>query len=331
MKSFYEMMELMELAPQPQPQNNPEEEIRKLLGDNYTTFVKKLDSQIQDPKFLAAVRNLIARGQKVQMNEIAVTCENLRPTQNEVVLDKSLSFPMSSPQSASNALNPSGPIKLGVAGKELPIITSNGGKFVIDGHHRWSQVYCLNPQAQMAAVDIGDMGTPEEALKAVQLAIAASVGDVPVAQGGGINLFKIDQNTLTNYVASSIKPEVVEVFKKLRPNIFQQTEEWQPPDPNQTTLNFNVDPSIIAIANYIWGNVQKMNGQSKPAPPAPSREVMPQTDSAPAFKQNTVPLKQIAGLMAAVKQAPQQQQAAHTNYEGPSLNEWLVLSVIRES
>lgn len=364
MKSFYEMMELMELnPPQPiqqpiqqanQPQgvqqtqakvvnpqanagaksnNNLSEEgvaeIKKLLGDAYPTFVKKLDTQINDQRFLQAIRAITQSGSKVQMQEISPTCDSLRPTQNEVVLDKSLSYPMKGADDAANSLNPSGPIKLGEKGKELPIITSNGGQFVIDGHHRWSQVYCLNPKAQMAAVDIGNLGTPEQALKAVQIGIAASIGDVPKAQGGGINLFQIDENTLTNYVASAITQEVVDTFKKLRPDIFPKQEAWTPPDPNQKTLDFNHDPDIAAIAKYIWGNVQQLKQKSNPVPPAPNREVMPQTDNAPQFPQFTVPVQQIANIADKMMQA-NKQLAAHTKHEGPSLNEWLILSGVKK-
>lgn len=195
------------------------EKLKQLLGANYSVFVKALDENVNEPKFKKAIEWMVKNGTKIEPKTISVKCTDLRPTQNEVVLDKSLSFTLKDPRTTKICLFSSGPIRLGPPGKEKPIITSNGGKYVIDGHHRWSQLYCANPNASLEAIDIGNaFQSPEEALKAVQLSIAAVVGDVPFAKGGGTNLFKINENTLKNYVNTTIVPEVVEVFEKFLSN-----------------------------------------------------------------------------------------------------------------
>lgn len=208
--------------PTKEPTQNDSEEIQKLkqlLGANYSVFVKALDENVNEPKFKKAVEWMVKNGSKVEPKTISVKCTDLRPTQNEVVLDKSLSFTLKDPRTTKICLFSNGPVKLGPQGKEKPIITSNGGKYVIDGHHRWSQLYCANPNASLAAIDIGNaFQSPEEALKAVQLSIAAVVGDVPFAKGGGTNLFKIDENTLKDYVYKNIVPEVTEIFEKFLAN-----------------------------------------------------------------------------------------------------------------
>ena len=35
--------------------------------------------------------------------------------------------------------------------KNTPLVVArvDGIEYIIDGHHRWSQVYCLNPDAEM--------------------------------------------------------------------------------------------------------------------------------------------------------------------------------------
>lgn len=332
MPSFYEMLSIMEDASlfgsRPKfdlpSQRTPTEEIKRLLGSNYETFVKRLDANVEDPRFLDAVRSMVREGSKISPRDMAVRCEDLRPTQNEVVLDKSLSFSLKKPRSVEAALSASSTVT--VAGK--PIVTSNGGRFVIDGHHRWSELYCMNPKAEIAAVDIGDLGTPEQALKAVQIGIAATIGDVPTASGGGINLFRIDEGTLTNYVASAMTEEVVEVFRRMRPDIFSgKNEQWSPPDRKQARLSFRHGHEVEAIAKYIWENVQRLQSRAKPVAPAPDREVMPQTDDAgEGWKSNTVPVRQIA---AAAAGTDKMNLAAHTYHRGELVNEWMEMNGVK--
>ena len=251
--------------PTKQAQNVDSEEVQKLkqlLGSNYSTFVKALDENVNEPKFKKAIEWMVKNGSKVEPKELSVPCVNLRPTQNEVVLDKSLSFTLKDPRTTKICLFSSGPVKLGPQGQERPIITSNNGKYVIDGHHRWSQLYCANPNASLAAMDIGNaFQSPEEALKAVQLSIAAVVGDVPFAKGGGTNLFKIDENILKDYVYKNIKiPEVVEIFEKFLSNDQNYAQETrnqlasgqQTVAANQADQNGNSQQDVGAFAKQEW-------------------------------------------------------------------------------
>lgn len=236
-----------------------EKELKTILKSDYSTFVTKLGDNIKDPKFLDAIKSLSTR-HKINTTDISPAVQDLRPTQNEVVLDKSLSYGLKDPKTIESFLK--GGV-VAVAGKS--IVTAGGGKYVIDGHHRWSQLFCFNPNAKIAALDLTDIKNPMEALKATQLGIAAQIGKVPTAQGGGVNLFKIGESTLKKYVIDNITEPVVEVFKKYKKG--NTPEE---------------------IANYIWGNVQMLQKDAKPVAGAPSREVMPQTDDAPKFTDTTV-------------------------------------------
>jgi hypothetical protein len=232
--------------------------LKTILKKDYKQFVASLGKHIKDPKFIAAIETLSDKA-PVKTSAIAPVCTDLRPTQNEVVMDKSLSYPLTDVPSAEQYLK--GGV-VAVAGKS--IITSGGGKYVIDGHHRWSQVLCINPEAKIKALDLTDIKEPIEALKATQLGIAAQTGDVPKASGGGVNLFTVSQDELKKYVIDKIKEPVVAVFEK-----------------------YGKGDTPEAIADYIWENVKVLKSTSKPVTGAPKRDVMPQTDDAPQWVDNT--------------------------------------------
>jgi hypothetical protein len=238
-------------------EDEAENELKSILKQDYATFVGKLGDNIKDQKFIDAIKSLAGKA-PISTKDIQADVKKLRPTQNEVVLDKSLSYPLKDPTSAKTYLN--GGV-VAVAGKS--IVTAGDGKYVIDGHHRWSQLYCINPESKIKAIDL-PISDPLKALKATQIGIAAQIGSVPTATGGGTNLFTIDESTLKKYVIDNIQEPVVNVFK----------EAGKGGTPEE-------------IADYIWGNVQLLKKDSTPVPGAPKRDVMPQTDDAPKFADNS--------------------------------------------
>lgn len=232
--------------------------LKSILKKDYKQFIAALGKHIKDPKFVSAIQSLSDK-LPVQTKDMTVKCTDLRPTQNEVVLTNSLSYPMTDTTTAENALKGS---NIAVAGRK--VVTGGGGTFIIDGHHRWSQTYCLNPEATIQCMDLTQITDPEEALKATQIGIAAQTGTVPIAKGGGVNLFTISEDVLKKYVIDTITDPVIEIFKK-----------------------YGKGDSKEAIANYIWGNVKKLKTDNKPLNPKPNREKMPQTDDAPQWVDNT--------------------------------------------
>lgn len=72
----------------------------------------------------------------------------LQPTQNDISLQDSLEKPVSNEFNCMYDLIKGQSVKLGI-----PIITCNG-KFIIDGHHRWLQAACVNPDATMETLDL---------------------------------------------------------------------------------------------------------------------------------------------------------------------------------
>ena len=228
-----------------------EQELKKLLRMDYSLFVRELGDNIKDPKFINAIKSLSDK-YPLSFRTVNPKVGDLKPTQNEIDVDKSLKFPLTNADSARICLK--GGV-IAVAGKR--IITGGGGKFIIDGHHRWSQICALNPEAKIAAIDLSDIKDPMKALKATQLGIAADLGKVPTAKVEGNNLLKMGKDALISYVIKTITPEVLEEFKK--------AGKGDNPE---------------AVGQFIWTNVDKMQKDNQPVSGAPERGIMPQTDDA---------------------------------------------------
>jgi hypothetical protein len=227
------------------------QEIKKIVGEKYEEFVELLGENIKDPKFKKAIVEL-AKTKPVKYKVIDVPCEKSMPTQKEISMAKSLAFPLTSPSLAEKYLNSKEPIR--IQGKT--ILTCDNGKYIIDGHHRWSQVYLLNPKTEMACTDFYELKNPILGLKATQLGVSADLGYTPTQNVQDINLLTISESELKNFVKEKITPEVRQVFE---------------------------DNGIKDPEEHIWKNVQLLKKNNKPIKGASKRDFMPQTDDAKNF------------------------------------------------
>ena len=256
-------------TPVPIMWNSPEQYIvQNILRDSYLEFVAKLGQNINDPKFVSAIK-LLASMRKLEYKSMEIPVMQLIPTQNEIDLSKSLSYPLSDPFTAELYLN--GGI-VAVAGNK--IITANNGNYIIDGHHRWSQLYCINPRTMIVALDLSDVKNPFQALEYTQMGIAADSGKVPTAVVKGVNMLTATKQEIFDFIASNIKPAVVDVF--IRKGIVKINSGASTAVPNS---------ALQQIQEYIWNNVSLMQMNNRPIQGAPSRALMPQTDMAPAWQQ----------------------------------------------
>ena len=115
-------------------------------------------------------------GLKGSLGAIPVT--DLQPTQKEIGLQNSLDWAIT--QEDANQYFDGDSKTIGA-----PIVTYKG-KYVIDGHHRWSQLYMLNPKAKITAYNIESIddnpnAKPEYVLKKLQMIIGAYFGIIPKA------------------------------------------------------------------------------------------------------------------------------------------------------
>jgi hypothetical protein len=190
----------------------------------------------------------------------------LIPTQNEIDLRSSLRFPLQDPDQlatyfAGGIITPFG----------NPIVTANNGTYIVDGHHRWSQILLINPYTQVTTLDLGYVPTPQDALKEAQMGVIATKGYLASATVQGENLYTISETDFNTAVQQLIvdgpkDAEVRAVFGK-----YLGFDSVTAPLPSQ----------FATIQNYLWANVLQMRNLNPFIPGAPSRSVMPQTDPLP--------------------------------------------------
>jgi hypothetical protein len=235
--------------------------LKQIFKQNYPGFVAALGKFATDPKFRQFVKDTDVTKSDVKLVAIPVT--KLIPTQNEIDVDKSLAFPLAKPQAAAYALK-GGNVKVA-----SPIIVFNG-KFIVDGHHRWSQLYAINKNAKIVAYNFTnpEITKPLDALKVTQLAIlGAGATKIPKATVEGNNLLKMNEEALKAYVVEKIAENqgVLDVFQKMR----------------------KLD-SAETVADYVWSNVASMQQTSQPVSGAPGRGIMPQADAVPGGLPKTI-------------------------------------------
>ena len=154
-------------------------------------FVSKLSELIKDDKVTAFLNAGLADGNaaddKISVKRGPIVVNSLKPTQSEIDLKGSVGWPFKNPGTIAGILAG----KAGVINS--PLVVSNG--YVIDGHHRWSQVYCLNPSATIDCIDFVGFKSPGQALKMVDLAIAAKIKRLPTANvEAGFNIYDLRSN-----------------------------------------------------------------------------------------------------------------------------------------
>jgi len=202
------------------------EKVGKMLDADYDSFIKALTgvsgipssetvAEI-DPK-VKAVLNMGRRDKNLQDEIIKystpqLNVKDLKPTQSQIGLADSIGFiAFKDPNGAKSSL--SGASNFGGGA----ILTADN-KYILDGHHRWSQVFMINPDATIPCVNINlNVSSGEEALKVIQLAIAATYGD-PDKPG---SLFMKPASAVTDLFDDSITGQKGEKIPELLKRIFK--------------------------------------------------------------------------------------------------------------
>ena len=220
-------------------------------------YVSDLQKYLTDPKVVAVIKAGQTDGdpgdEKLSAGETSIAAKELKPTQNEIGAEESLKNILTDKYGSLDGF------LRGKASFPTPVITYNG-KFVIDGHHRWSQVYAANPDAEVPVLDIKGNLEPEQILKAVHAAIAATAGktdtrDANLAAG---NLLAFNEQNVRDMVSTFLTDKAREVW---------------------AAYGFDSDEQI---ADHIVTNVNTMLAKSKPPEWAPERSSMPQPEDSGA-------------------------------------------------
>lgn len=196
----------------------------------------------------------------MQVTPISANVASLIPTQNEIDMMKSLR-PLQDPVTLEQYM--AGGTVLHVGGA---VITADDGTYIIDGHHRWSAIYIINPYAQVSAVDVGYVPSPQDALEQTQIGVAAELGYLKTSSTSGDNLFTVDRATFVTTANSLILGgDPVTVLKDFT--------KFLGLDPAATQ-----DEKLAAIDDYLWSNVLRMRQYNNYVPGATNRDVMPQAE-----------------------------------------------------
>lgn len=136
----------------------------------------------------------------VTLKSGSVKAGELIPTQSNIDIDKSL---------ADQIYNLFDNLKVGLdggkvnsAGGGYPVLTF-GGKYIIDGHHRWSQVCMTNPNAMLETADLSTpaiKGTDDKSILAAQsmthLILLGVYGKTVVKAVEGNNLLAMTEDAI---------------------------------------------------------------------------------------------------------------------------------------
>lgn len=209
----------------------------------------------------------------------------LGPTQQFIDLMQSVAFPLGGATELNAAIGgaDSGPI-------------STSGEAVLDGHHRWSGTWAVNPQGSISVKSFNFPGGVREKLAAAQMAVAA-VKDGPgqPSKGGGAKTNIIGKGAsaiFTMIDANKGKQEDDnapgtllndKMIQSIADGDYPEINKWAaiPDDAEFISLTdseaeFANDPIRKAIANKVATNLGSLK---KTLPGAPSaREDMPQLD-----------------------------------------------------
>lgn len=170
--------------------------LKQIINLPYDQFIQKLTGKTPpkegeaiadiDPKVTKVLSlgkdDLKLEDEKVPVNDQAVIpVKNLFPTQAQIGLLDSIGFlAFVKPELTKNPLS-------GQANFDGERILTANSKYILDGHHRWSQTYILNPSATIPALDLSlKVSSEKEMLKVIQLAIASTYGKIAMKAANAV-------------------------------------------------------------------------------------------------------------------------------------------------
>ena len=296
------------------------EEFRKVLLEQIKTKGSELPltnsteqfSEKYEKEWLSAedVSKLPIKGKLVELK-----VSDLRPTQKEIGLQNSLDWAITQ-NNSQQYFNP-GAKMIG-----SPIVTYKG-LYVIDGHHRWSQLFMLNPDAKIIAYDIqsikvnGKEEGPESVLRRVQAIIGAYFGVIPSSSGEGtVDVYhgakvnknegekksaELDKDVLT-YLDCRFRPEddngeknqkcqelltsnPVKDKKDKNNKIIRINNGFIDSFNTLSNLNANENEKRAKVKEKIMKNIEEFVGitMTEDIAKKPPRDIMPQTDGPKDF------------------------------------------------
>jgi hypothetical protein len=198
----------------------PEDDISRVAKGDLSQTVSLLQKLATDKDFLRVLQHGAQDGdikdEQIPFKTANVACTDMYPTQAEIGFGNSLDDLCNDKYGAIESAY-SSPVLMPAPGERTPILCASvGGKtYILDGHHRWSLCFMINRDAKMAC-DIMQLGagTPEDALKIMQMAIAAKAGAVRTKDFEGKDLMATSTDEVVEYVDKNIGEKEIELYDK---------------------------------------------------------------------------------------------------------------------
>jgi hypothetical protein len=203
------------------------EDMEDIMSGDLASAVATLKSKASDSEFKDAstkgTEDGVPADEKIGFSSDTPACTKMYPTQAEIGFSNSLDdLVFDKYNQIDNAF--SSPAVMASPDGAIPVLCASiGGKiYILDGHHRWSLCFMINPEATMKC-DIMEApsGMDEEgALKVMQTAIAAKAGKVATKPFDGKDLMATSTNEVIAYVEENIVTSAIRKFFKYKPDIF---------------------------------------------------------------------------------------------------------------
>lgn len=192
----------------------------------YPEFVKTLKATVdkdynpnKNEKFWKELQEAFQKnpnGGKFTCDEIpkGYFVKDLKPTQNDIGLVDSLRYVIM-PFAEDKGENYFGDKPIETSG---PIIIYNG-EWIIDGHHRWSQVYMVNPSAKINGINCtyepgkGNKLGVLDILRIFQAAIGVITKDIKLAKAGE-NIYTLKKEEIETQIGTMLKDIIEEKIGK---------------------------------------------------------------------------------------------------------------------
>lgn len=230
-------------------------------------YIELVNGLLEDKRVRKLFQHKLENGKPIidTIENVNIVTDKVIPTQNEIDISKSLDFGLANKFDTINNV-----CKRGIL-KDTPIVVFNG-KYIIDGHHRWSQMYCFNRkqdehETTFKAINLVSkvVTDPMDILKMVQTTIG-----IDLAPDKEIPVETTDKNAM-NILSNRCTREFMEKYcdKKITDGCVNGMKKYHKADgvvDRESTID------------YIVRNCERMKQECKPIKGAPSRDIMPQTD-----------------------------------------------------
>lgn len=207
------------------------------IEKDYTTLTQKLNNVIFtcsnevinkaccDPKLYTFLSKALGDGNlaDITMSKSAITMhvKTLIPCQTKINLEDSLRFLLKSDNPRNIMSMFANPVTI-----IAPIVTYRK-TFIIDGHHRWAELYMINPDAMITVININcDHQSPWKLLADFK----SSIRDTNITASDCIvknsNVYEMNEEQIREYVASNITDVCVQslIDAKVKNNAFAVTD-----------------------------------------------------------------------------------------------------------